>query len=89
MKALVTGGAGFIGSNLTDKLLKLGHEVIIIDNLSTGNKYNINPKAEFIEKCLTTLEKDFLIDKGIDIVFHLFYIFKIINIFIKVNSIYF
>lgn len=71
MKALVTGGAGFIGSNLTDKLLKLGHEVIIIDNLSTGNKYNINPKAEFIEKCLTTLEKDFLIDKGIDIVFHL------------------
>jgi len=71
MKALVTGGAGFIGSNLTDKLLDLGHEVIIIDNLSTGNKDNINPKAEFIEKCLTTLEKDFLVGKDIDVVFHL------------------
>lgn len=70
MKALVTGGAGFIGSNLTDKLLNSGYEVIIIDNLSTGHKDNINPKAEFIEKCLTTLEKDFLIDKGIDVVFH-------------------
>jgi len=71
MKALVTGGAGFIGSNLTDKLIESGHEVIIIDNLSTGNRDNINPKAEFIEKCLTTLEKDFLVGRGIDIVFHL------------------
>ena len=71
MKALVTGGAGFIGSNLTDKLIESGHEVIVIDNLSTGNKNNINQKAEFIEKCLTTLEKDFLVGRGIDVVFHL------------------
>jgi UDP-glucose 4-epimerase len=70
-RVLVTGGAGFIGSNLTDKLIESGHEVIIIDNLSTGNRDNINPKAEFIEKCLTTLEKDFLVGRGIDIVFHL------------------
>jgi UDP-glucose 4-epimerase len=71
MKALVTGGAGFIGSTLTDKLIELGHKVVIIDNLSTGKEENINPKAEFINKCLTTLEEDFLVGKGIDVVFHL------------------
>jgi UDP-glucose 4-epimerase len=47
MKILVTGGAGFIGSNIVDAYLKLGHEVIIIDNLSNGQKKNINPKAKF------------------------------------------
>ena len=47
MKCIVTGGAGFIGSNLVDRLIDDGHEVIIIDNLSTGKKENINPKAVF------------------------------------------
>ena len=45
MKCLVTGGAGFIGSNLVDQLVKEGHEVQIWDDLSTGDKYNVNPKA--------------------------------------------
>ena len=49
MKCLITGGAGFIGSHLSDKLIKLGHEVVIVDDLSTGKKENINPKATFIE----------------------------------------
>ena len=47
MRCLVTGGAGFIGSNLVDKLIEEGHEVIVVDDLSTGNKENINPKARF------------------------------------------
>lgn len=47
MKCLVTGGAGFIGSHLADKLIKKGHKLIIVDNLSTGKKININPKAKF------------------------------------------
>ena len=38
MKCLVTGGAGFIGSNLVDELIKRGDEVIIVDNMSTGKK---------------------------------------------------
>ncbi|MEK9186015.1 MAG: NAD-dependent epimerase/dehydratase family protein [Patescibacteria group bacterium] len=44
-KVIVTGGAGFIGSNLTDTLVKEGYEVHVIDNLSGGKKENVNPKA--------------------------------------------
>jgi len=47
MKILVTGGAGFIASNLVDKLINLGHRVIVIDNLSTGSYKNLNPQAVF------------------------------------------
>jgi UDP-glucose 4-epimerase len=54
MKTLVTGGAGFIGSHLADQLLQDGHEVTVIDNLSTGSLENIqglqnNPKFDFVE----------------------------------------
>lgn len=48
-KYIVTGGAGFIGSNLADQLIDDGHEVVIIDSLVTGREENINPKAEFIQ----------------------------------------
>ena len=44
---LVTGGAGFIGSHLVNKLIEKGHKVIVIDNLSSGRKENLNPKAKF------------------------------------------
>jgi len=47
MKILVTGGAGFIGSHLVDRLIKEDHKVAVIDNLSTGKKENLNPKARF------------------------------------------
>ena len=51
MKYVVVGGAGFIGSNIVDKLVEQNHEVVIIDNLSTGKMENINPKAsvEYID----------------------------------------
>ena len=48
-KVIVTGGAGFIGSNLVDKLIELNFEVIVFDDLSTGKKENINSKAFFYE----------------------------------------
>ena len=56
MKILVSGGAGFIGSNLADALIEKGHEVAIVDNLSTGTKENINKKAKFYEVDVTDKE---------------------------------
>ena len=47
LKILITGGAGFIGSNISDTYIQNGHKVIIVDNLSTGKKENLNPKAKF------------------------------------------
>ncbi len=47
MKVLVTGGAGFIASHLVDRLIKEGHEVVVVDNLSTGKRKNINREANF------------------------------------------
>ena len=49
MKILVTGGAGFIGSNVVDGYLREGHEVVVLDNLSSGNKENVNKNAKFYE----------------------------------------
>ncbi|MBE9528502.1 MAG: NAD-dependent epimerase/dehydratase family protein [Proteobacteria bacterium] len=49
MKILVTGGAGFIGSNVVDGYIEAGHEVVVVDNLFTGKRENLNPKAKFYE----------------------------------------
>jgi len=49
MKALVTGGAGFIGSNLVDLLMSEGHDVAVVDNLVTGKIGNLNNRARFYE----------------------------------------
>ena len=70
-KVLVTGGAGFIGSNLVNRLIDDGIEVIVIDDLSTGDKNNINPKSIFYEISLLDLDEDSLKDQNIDVVFHL------------------
>lgn len=49
MKILITGGCGFIGSHITDKLIEEGHTISIIDDLSTGNISNLNSKAHFYQ----------------------------------------
>jgi UDP-glucose 4-epimerase len=71
MKILVTGGAGFIASHVVDKYIELGHEVVIVDNLSTGRQENINPAAKFyeIDICSPEIEKIFDVEKP-DIVNH-------------------
>jgi len=71
VKLLVTGGAGFIGSNLVDKLIEQGHEVVVVDNLSTGNKKYLNPKAKFRKLDIRNLKKIKPVFKGVDYVFHL------------------
>ena len=48
-RVLVTGGAGFIGSHLTDRLLAEGHEVTVLDNLATGIHENVSSDATFVE----------------------------------------
>jgi UDP-glucose 4-epimerase len=53
MKILVTGGAGFIGSHVVDAYVAAGHEVIVVDDLSTGHRENLNPKAKFVQLDIT------------------------------------
>ena len=53
MKFLVTGGAGFIGSHLVDRLIADGHQVAVVDNLSEGKREQVNPKARFHEADIT------------------------------------
>ncbi len=72
MNILVTGGAGFIGSHLTDALIEAGHHVIVVDNLSTGSRKNLNSKAVFYEWDIMDQEKlaQVFDHEHIDIVFH-------------------
>jgi UDP-glucose 4-epimerase len=48
-KILLTGGAGFIGSHIVDRLVEMGHDVIVVDNLTSGFRANVNPSARFYE----------------------------------------
>ena len=56
MKIIVTGGAGFIASHIVDKYISLGHKVAVIDNLSTGQRKNINKKAKFYKADIRNLD---------------------------------
>lgn len=72
MKILVTGGAGFIGSNIVDELIERKHKVVIVDNLATGNIKNINRKAKFYKVSVCDKKKidDIFKKEKIDIVIH-------------------
>jgi len=65
MKVLVTGGAGFIGSHICDRLGEAGHELVILDDLSTGHVENLNPGARFYQMDLNSpwLDELFRIEK--------------------------
>jgi UDP-glucose 4-epimerase len=66
MRAMVTGGAGFIGSNLVDTLVARGDEVTVVDNFATGHRENVNPAATLLEH---DIREPFPAD--VDVVFHL------------------
>ena len=74
-KAVVTGGAGFIGSHLADELAKQGYHVVILDDLSTGKKENIagllnHDNVEFVEGSITNLSMLRKLFQRIDYIFH-------------------
>ena len=76
MRCLVTGGAGFIGTNLVNKLVKDNHEVIVFDNLSTGKQKNINKESKLFMVDISLQElfeiktmEDIM--SGVDVIFHL------------------
>lgn len=70
-RVIVTGGAGFIGSHLVDRLVALKHEVWVIDNLSLGSRENVNIKAHFCNKDIRDLDAMRHVFEGVDCVFHL------------------
>jgi UDP-glucose 4-epimerase len=71
VRALVTGGAGFIGSHITDALIDAGHTVTVIDDLSRGRRVQVNPAATFVELDVTSRELAAAIaDARPDVIFH-------------------
>jgi nucleoside-diphosphate-sugar epimerase len=72
MRVLVTGGAGFIGSNLVDALVERGDDVRVLDNFSTGNRANLErSEAEIVEGELRSYERVHAAMRGIEVVYHL------------------
>lgn len=74
MRTLVTGGAGYIGSHLVDRLVHLGHEVTVIDDLSTGNLTNlqaVHSDIRFVEATILDADITDALVAGADVVFHL------------------
>ena len=88
MKVLVTGGAGFVGSNLVDELISKGHTVSIIDNFSTGKRGNVHPNAYCWEADLTTINFSELCKyvDGYDAIFHMAAIARIQPSFNRPNK---
>jgi nucleoside-diphosphate-sugar epimerase len=74
MRYLVTGGAGFIGSNTVQELVRCGHKVVVLDNLSTGKESNlagVRDQIEFIHGSITEPDKVRTACQGVDYVLHL------------------
>src|SRR4029079_4986007 len=70
MRALVTGGAGLIGSNLVDALVERGDEVVVLDDVSTGFRENLNAAAELVEADIADRDAVARAVTGCEVVFH-------------------
>ncbi|HWO57515.1 MAG TPA: NAD-dependent epimerase/dehydratase family protein [bacterium] len=69
-RCLVTGGAGFIASHVVDLLIAEGHDVVVVDDLSTGRSENVNPKAEFHQADVRHLDRIRPLFRGCRWIFH-------------------
>lgn len=70
MRCLVTGGCGFIGMHLVDRLVNLGHRVLVLDDMSTGSPERLNPSAEPLCGSVTDVDALVSATEGADVVFH-------------------
>lgn len=71
MRVLITGGAGFVGSHIADACLDRGYDTYVLDNLSTGRKRNLSPKAELIQADIATADLETILSKiKPEIIFH-------------------
>jgi UDP-glucose 4-epimerase len=71
LKALVTGGAGFIGSHVVDALVERGHDVLVFDNLTTGYRANVSPDARLLEGDIRDAHAVLRAAHGAEAIFHL------------------
>ena len=73
ISSLVTGGAGFIGAHVTNELIEMGHNVVVLDDLSGGYQENVNPRALFVEGSITnySLILELFEKHNFDYVYHL------------------
>ena len=71
MKILVTGGAGFVGTNLVKRLVTNGHEVVVLDDYSTGTKSNHVKGATYYEDDVKWISSWFSFTEDIDLIYHL------------------
>jgi len=85
MRVLVTGGLGFVGTNLTKELLDRGHDVVVVDNLSAGVLDNKIEGAEYIIKDTSEIGIDF---EKVDLVFHLGEYSKIVPSFDEIDNVF-
>lgn len=70
MRCLITGGGGFIGSNIAERLLTDGHEVRILDSFATGHRNNVGRDIEVVEGDVQSYERVHNATHGVDVVFH-------------------
>lgn len=71
MRVLVTGGAGFIGSHVVDAYIAAGHEVVVVDDLSTGKRDNLHPQARFVRAAIQDPDvRRLIVEEKIEVVNH-------------------
>ena len=70
MQCVVTGGCGFIGSHLVERLVQIGHQVVVLDDMSAGDATGMNPATELIVGSVTDFDTVLTATRSVDWIFH-------------------